>query len=440
MGALKEILPALAEQFSSAFRDYLEGAGEFALQQAYELSRKAIADGLGVLDIAAVYQEVLAGALRSVPSAEESARVAKAAAQFFAESLSPFEMTHRSFRESNEALRLSEERYRELFENANDVVFTLDLEGIFTSINRAGEVLSGYARNELPRKNVTDIVVPEYWNLVREMRAPKMATGGPTTYELEILTKDGRHIPVEISTRLIYQEGKPVGVHGIARNITERKQAEEAARRLSEALEEEAKRIAHALHDESGQILASVHIALEETASKLSPASRRELRKVKELLDEIEEQLRRFSHELRPTVLDDLGLVPALESLTQTVTKRTRIPVTLECPPAAKRKRFPAAVETAVYRIVQEALTNVTKHAQATRVSVRLQMKGPLLRCVIRDNGVGFDIKSVASRKGQKGLGLIGIKSRLDALGAGLEIDSAPGRGTELEIRIPLEK
>lgn len=134
-----------------------------------------------------------------------------------------------------EALQASKERYRELFENANDIVFTVDLEGNVTSVNRAGERITGYRREETPPMNFAQIVAPEYLQLARQMLERKVSGGGPTTYEVEIVASAGRRVLLEVSTRLIYQDGKPVGVQGIARDITERKRTEERFRGLLES-------------------------------------------------------------------------------------------------------------------------------------------------------------------------------------------------------------
>lgn len=426
--------PELQARYVAALKDYLLGAGEAALQRAYELGRIALADGLGVVEIAAMHHQAMVSVLGSAD--DDLPGAIAAAGQFLSESLSPFEMTHRGYREANAALQVSEKRYRELFENANDVVFTTDLAGTFTSVNRAGENLTGYGRNEVSSMNFAALVVPEYLPVARRMLRRKLAGEVERTrYEIDVVTRDGRRIPMEVHTSLILQNGRPVGVHGIARDVTERKQAEQALRGLNERLEEEAKRIAHALHDEAGQLLSSVHLALEEFARELPPTARERLHTIKELLDQIQEELRRLSHELRPTILDDLGLLPALEFLGNRLAKRSGLVITVQ---GSTEGRLAPPVETALYRSVQEALANAVRHAQATQVHVEIQRVEGAIQCSVRDDGVGFGVSSVLSRRGERGLGLIGIRERAGALGGTLSIRSTPGQGTELLVAIPL--
>jgi len=129
-------------------------------------------------------------------------------------------------RQSEAALRASEARYRDLFENANDIVFTLDLSENLTALNQAGEQVIGYTRAELLNRPVARLVSPEYLPLTQEMRDRKLAGELVTTYEVEVITKDGARLTLEVSTRLMYQGGQPVGLQGIARDVTERKQIE----------------------------------------------------------------------------------------------------------------------------------------------------------------------------------------------------------------------
>lgn len=213
------------------------------------------------------------------------------------------------------------------------------------------------------------------------------------------------------------------------------REATVALRRLNERVEDEARRIAHALHDEAGALLATAHIAVEEVAQSLPPARRGGFPRIREILVEIEKELRRLSHELRPTILDDLGLMPALDFLTKGVTGRSGLAIRVE---GAIAGRLPSSIETTLYRTVQEALDNVVKHAHATRVVVRVHRQPGSARLEVRDDGVGFAPGS-GPDGGERGLGLAGIQERADALRGSLHIDSTPGRGTELILILPLE-
>ena len=203
-----------------------------------------------------------------------------------------------------------------------------------------------------------------------------------------------------------------------------------ASRQLNEVLEQEARRIAHALHDEAGQLLVSVHLALADFGRGLAPAQQTGLQDIQQLLDQVERQLRRLSHELRPTVLDDLGWLPAIQFLAEGVSQRARIPVRVR---SGVQGRQAPQIETALYRTVQEALTNATRHSHATRVDIEVEREAGMLRCLISDDGVGFE-----PHGGRTGLGLTGMRERADAVGGRLSIVSKPGAGTRITLWLPI--
>lgn len=298
-------------QYLVALRSYLAGDGEPALQQAYDIGRTALAAGVGLLALARIHHVSLNTLVLEKSSPEECARTLQPAAEFFAECISPYEMTYRGFHEANTALR-----------HFNDV------------------------------------------------------------------------------------------------------------------LEAEAKRIAHALHAEAGQLLVAVHIALRELTEHVPPHARDRISKVMQLLDQIEDQVRRLSHELRPAILEDLGLLPALQYLSEGFSQRARLEIAIEGPPD---ERLPPSIESALYRIAQESLNNIAKHAHATCAWIRIEHDTHLVRCTIRDNGVGFDVRAVRERAGEQGFGLIGIRERLTVLGGSLQIESAAGQGTVLVVTVPAE-
>jgi signal transduction histidine kinase len=210
-------------------------------------------------------------------------------------------------------------------------------------------------------------------------------------------------------------------------------EANAALRRLNERLEEEARRIAHALHDEAGQLLVSAHLAIAGVAAELSPRERSGLDEVRRWLDAMEANLRRLSHELRPAILDDLGLVPGLEYLIEGVSARSGLKATIE---GTTGGRLGHVTETALYRMVQEALTNAVRHSNAKRVSIRLRREPGTMYCIVHDDGVGFDPTTARGA----GIGLVGIRERLAGVGGVLSINSAPGRGAELVASVPVEE
>lgn len=210
--------------------------------------------------------------------------------------------------------------------------------------------------------------------------------------------------------------------------------AVKALRQLNETLEEEIKHIAYAVHDEAGQLLVAGHLALAELSRDLPKPQQEKLERIEQLLDQVQKQLRKYSHELRPTILDDLGWIPALRFLVDGVSKRSRVPIEIDANVAG---RYSSAVEIALYRVVQEALANATKHAEAKHVSIRVRRMRGKLCCTVRDDGAGFDVRAVQSDRKRTGLGLIAMKERLHAVGGTFSIDSAPGRGTTLSIEVP---
>src|SRR5882724_5364907 len=212
--------------------------------------------------------------------------------------------------------------------------------------------------------------------------------------------------------------------------------AVKALRQLNETLEEEIKRIAYAVHDEAGQLLVAVHLALAELALELPESQQTHVTRIKELLNQVEKHLRRYSHELRPTILDDLGWIPAIRFLADGISKRANLPIHIE---ATVSGRLPGAVETALYRTVQEGLTNAVKHAKASGVWIRAWRENHVLCCSVRDDGLGFDSSQVHMATGRKGLGLIAMRERVSAIGGTLRIESRPDHGTELSIRLPME-
>jgi len=342
------------------------------------------------------------------------------------------------------ALRESEERYRELFENARDAIYVHDLEGKYMRVNRAAEELSGYRREEIVGHSFVEFVAPEYIQQVRKRFCAKLAKQGETTYEFDVIAKDGRRVPVEVSSRAIYENGLMIGVQGTARDITERKLAQDAlqmfSRQLIEAQEDERRRIARELHDQIGQVLTAVKMNLH-TVQQVSQASEASgyIKDNIEAVDEALRLVRDLSVDLRPPVLDDFGLATALRWYVDRYAKRTGLEVEVVAD-VPDHERFSRDLETACFRIAQEALTNVVRHSGAKTVVLQLVKDGNVLLLSVKDDGVGFDLESLRKRAPRAAtLGLISMQERAHFAGGTIEIDSAISKGTEVRFRLTLE-
>ena len=207
-----------------------------------------------------------------------------------------------------------------------------------------------------------------------------------------------------------------------------------ALRRQNEILEAEIARIAHELHDSAGQLLACAYMSLARLESEVPQAGER-ISEVRAHLDQVEGQVRRLSHELRPLILDDLGLVPAVRALGEGVFLRTGIRVSVR----GSVGDLPAAHEVALYRVVQEALANAVRHAEPSLVWVELRVEAGSVHCVVRDDGVGMPRRNASDVTPTRGLGLTGIRERVAPFGGTMEIASNPDHGTQIRVSIPLE-
>jgi two-component system sensor histidine kinase UhpB len=367
-----------------------------------------------------------------------------------------------SGRRPEKALR----RYRQLFDWAPDGLLATDLRGNIRDANRAAARLLGLSQGDLVGQSLAVFISRGQRRPFRSRLARLRAGGGREIQEWEVRLQPRGGEPIETALAIAPVMGSPPGRSRFLcaiRDITRRKRIE---RRLKEserqyrslyremlahrdtlrtlsarylhAREEEAKRIAHQLHDEAGQITASIHLALAEIGRELPAPGRERLQQVTASLDEFEEGLRRLSHELRPTILDDLGLRPALEFLAEGFSARTGIAIRVE---GTAKRRVNPLVETAIYRVVQEALANIARHSSAGHASIELTRERACLLCTVRDDGVGFDPDLLLSGDaGRRGLGLLGVRERLDALGGRIQIRSAPGTGTELSVAVPLRR
>ncbi|OGN99713.1 MAG: hypothetical protein A2Y59_01310 [Chloroflexi bacterium RBG_13_52_14] len=346
-------------------------------------------------------------------------------------------------------MRSSEERYRELFENANDAIWVHDLEGDIIAANQASDKLTGYTLEELTksgRLNVNTFLVGKELNLAKEIRR-KLLADEPLVqpYEQHIIRGDGSEAILMMTTNLVTEGGKPVAFQHIARDVTEEKRMKENLRfylqQITRAQEEERKRIARELHDDTIQFLVVLARQLDELAYSSKGMSNDEKVRLEDLRQQttsIIEGVRRLSHDLRPATLDRLGLVPALEWLASSVEKVSGINVKVEV--QGDEKRLPVEVELVLFRIAQEALSNVRRHSQATSAKLLVEFDDKKAIIIMTDNGIGFIPPGEMGDLLKEGrLGLAGIQERVRLLNGSLNIESQPGKGTTLIVEAPLQ-
>lgn len=210
-------------------------------------------------------------------------------------------------------------------------------------------------------------------------------------------------------------------------------------RRILDAQEEERKEISRELHDEIAQVLTAINVrlsALKLEASRNGKGLRGKIANTQRLVNRSVEIIHRFARELRPAMLDNLGLNPALRAYLQLHGKRAGIPV--EFTTVADVERLPNRKRTVLYRVAQEALTNVIRHAHARHVAVRIRKASGAIVMEVRDDGAAFDVRRILSSKKLKRLGLIGMRERVEMVGGSFAVESVRGKGTLVQARIPL--
>lgn len=343
------------------------------------------------------------------------------------------------------ALQESEESHRELFEAALDAIWVHDLKGNILKANKATQKLTGFSAAELARGNVKTILSDEGLRLAKEVRR-KLIRGEAVAqpYEQHLIRKDGTEATLMLTTSPIFSNGRLTAFQNMARDITEAKRMQENLRyylrEITRAQEEERRRIARELHDSTIQTLIALLHQLESLLGDKAALPVREAKALWGFYEEIRDvvrEVRRFSRDLRPSILDDLGLLPALEWLTGELTKEYGVETNLEV--VGSERRFSTEAELILFRIVQEALRNIAKHAQATKAEVKVEFDKHKVRATISDDGIGFELPENLGDLVQVGkLGLTGMQERAQLLGGSLKLKSEVGKGTTVVANVPI--
>lgn len=363
----------LSRLYHAALRLYLNQGAEANMEPARAIGHHAVTHGLETLDIARIHEIAVATLILPTYSHQTSGAMLGRAAAFFAEVLVPIEKTHRGASEAN------------------------------IHLNQIIKVL-GQRTLELA-ESVTELKLEVVQRQAAEdaLKTSELTTSGLLAKSLE-MQEELRHL----------------------------------SRQLLSAQEEERRRISRELHDVIAQTLSGINVRLAELQADSETNSEMLCQKIEStraLVEKSVEVVHRFARELRPSVLDDLGLIPALEAHMQSFMRETGVRVKLTA--FAGIEKSDNATLTVLYRIAQEALTNVARHAHASQAEVSIADLDGGIRMEIKDDGIGFEVDGKSCAKKTIRLGLLGMKERVEMIGGSFCIESAPGKSTTIRVEIP---
>jgi len=344
-----------------------------------------------------------------------------------------------------EKLRVSKERYRELFENAPDAIWLHDLQGNIIAANNSLVRLTGYAQEELSCIKADDLIAGGCIDNVKGIEGQflKGETMGHLS-EAMLVKKDKSDVSIQLSTNPVFSNGQIVGFQHIARDITEQKRMQDNLRfylhQVTRAQEDERKRISHELHDETIQALVVLSRRLDTLASsdkELPEDSRLHLEELRQQTNNIIQEVRRLSQGLRPAALDRLGLLATLQWLAADLADYSGIATKVNV--VGDERRLPEEVELVLFRITQEAMRNVWRHSQATRAEIMVEFNETKIRVSVSDNGKGFSLPKTISDLARDGkLGLAGMQERAQLLGGTVTVKSEPDKGSSISVELPI--
>jgi signal transduction histidine kinase len=370
---MKAKWPPLSRSYQAALRKHLKDGPAASLVPARRLGDRALSLGLETLDLAKIHEEALIVLVLPHYSVRTSDGMIRCAGAFFSEAITPIEETHRGALEANVSLKHMVETLRQ----------------------RTEELAS--SNEELKRE------VAERKAMERSLRTSELTSS-------QLLAK----------SRVMQEELRLL------------------SRRLLSVQEEERRKISRELHDVIAQTLTGINVRLAGLKSKTAANSsdlHKKIGSTQRLVEKSVEIVTRFARDLRPTVLDDLGLIAALESYLKGYMADTGIRVSFTA--FAGVEKFSSAVRTALYRVAQEALANVARHAKASRADVTIQDHHGAIRMAIHDNGKGFQVTAATFPKSRKCLGLLGMRERVEMLGGTFCVESAPGEETTIHVEVP---
>lgn len=345
-------------------------------------------------------------------------------------------------KEAEDALRESEDRFRSLVASSIDAVLLTAPDGRILSANAAACRLFGRSEEELIRVGRSGVVDTSDPRLAQALE--ERARTGRFHGELTFVRADGSKFAGEISTAIFADRNGAPRTSMVIRDITERKRLEAGQAQILERLamvqEEERRRISRELHDQIAQRLVALAVELKNLETSLAagePPGER-VQALRGAVDDLQQSVRQLAWDLRAGELAEGGLETALVDYCEEWSLRAKVPVDCACR-GLGGVRLPAAIEGTLYRVAQEALANVEKHARPSHVSVLLERDDGLVRLTVEDDGRGFDVDAVrTSPEAMQRLGLMGMQERVALVGGTFLIESSPGSGTTILVRVPV--
>ena len=339
------------------------------------------------------------------------------------------------------ALKVSEQRYRNVFDSSTDALLVLEPDGTVVEANPAAGRMHGFRTDEIVNRPVQNLIAPENRRQYQEFRK-QMELGGSARLDSRNLHKDGNVIDVEVrGTRLKHDSMER---HlAIITDVTEKRRAMERhamlSRKVLMAQEEERSRLSRELHDELGQLLTALRLEMGWIEKHMSRESSKEMQafiNTTQLVEKSTDELRRICRGLRPPLLDDLGLEPAIRLLVEEFQERTDMAVNLDIALDESAVDIPPEISLCTYRILQESLTNVRRHSKAGAVDISIVASEKELKLTVYDDGTGFDMDSAGN---PHGCGIEGMQERANLVSGNLAIRTVRKQGTRVILTVPLK-
>jgi PAS domain S-box-containing protein len=386
------------------------------------------------------------------------------------------------------------EKYTDLYDFAPVGYFSIDEQGLILEVNLTGAALLGVERSRLINRRLQHFFGPTSRPIFLAFLEKVFAEPGKQVCEASLLNEDGtpfwvnlqaasaaslrgarkwcrvavsdisalkraeeaqRHVEAldaanrELKQEIVRRKGVEKALKKnerysrqlLARSLQLQKQLQHLSHQVLRAQEEERKRISRELHDDVGQVLTAISFHLAVLKREAGPNGKDLKSKIvhtQRLVEKSVDLVHQFAGQLRPTALDDLGLIPALQSHVKDFAKRTGLSVHFAPFTHGRTEFLDGDKRTVLYRVAQEALVNVAKHAQASLVTMSIRKLRGALRMEVRDDGKSFDVRGVLSSKRKKGLGLLGMRERVEMVGGRFAVESSPGKGTAIRVEIPL--